>query len=122
MKKLSREDILKANQPKTKEIEVPEWNGAITIKSLKAGDVLKLEELKQNGKPTPEYFFALIAYSVVDENLKPVLTIEQASEIESIPLNRILIEILDLNKMAPDAVQKAREDFLKMISEGSPSD
>ena len=72
MKKLTRADLKKLVAPRTKDIEIPEWDAIVTIKALTANSFIELQQLVGDGKKVDsKYYFALVAHSVVDDKMKP---------------------------------------------------
>lgn len=122
MKRLSKEEILKKNTVKTREIEIEEWGGSILIRSLNAYSVLKLKDYIKDGQADEDYYFHLVKLSVVDDEFREVFTLEEARNIEPTVLNKLLIGILDLNSLDKDAVEKAREELKNVLKSNSPID
>ena len=50
MKKLTRADLKKLVAPRTKDIEIPEWDAIVTIKALTANSFIELQQLVGDGK------------------------------------------------------------------------
>ena len=122
MKKLTRSDLKKMIAPRTKDVEIPEWDAIVTIKALTANSFIELQQMVGDGKKVDKrYYFALVAYSVVDDKMKYVFTTEDVENMDAIPLNRLLIEIVDFNNLNPNAVKEAKEEFEKNLLNGSVS-
>lgn len=119
MEKLSREDFLKMIKPVTKDIEISEWEKTISIRKLTAKIVLNLLEMLNDDKTKADYPFELVVQSVVDDNGKPLFKLEEVYDIEFGIVDRIVLEIMDFNKMNPEAVKQARENLKKTIASTS---
>jgi hypothetical protein len=119
-KRLSKAEIIERSKPKTKDIEIPEWDDAvITLRKLNSSTALTLRELIKDGKPTTnDYFYLLLVESVVDDKGSKVYTLEEAKDIDATILNKLLTEIASFNGMD---VSKAKEQ-LKNQNGFSPSD
>jgi hypothetical protein len=81
MKKLSKSEFLDLAKRKTKDIEIPEWNAIITIKSLSAKTALDCQKHFQAGE-TDKYTYALLANSIVDSDGEYVFTEDECAELD----------------------------------------
>jgi hypothetical protein len=119
MKKLSKSEFLDLAKRKTKDIEIPEWNAIITIKSLSAKTALDCQKHFQAGE-TDKYTYALLANSIVDSDGEYVFTEDECAELDYSVIDRLILEVMDFNNMGQEAVKKAREE-LKNRLDGSAS-
>ena len=82
MKFLNKKQILEAEDRKVVQVEVPEWGGTVRIKELDAWgrsqwDILTLKfENNEIKRDRTIQGAALVAFSVVDEDGKPIFTPE----------------------------------------------
>ena len=69
MKRLTRDDVLKADDLLTQEIEVPQWGGTIIIKALSLGAKNKIDQQTKDGsgKTDPEKLTMLFLMEGIHE-------------------------------------------------------
>lgn len=82
MKPLSKDQILQADDLPTEVVEVPEWGGSVTVRTLTGAQRDKLEEsiVSSPGQRNLTNLRArLVALAVVDENNEPMFTFEDAT-------------------------------------------
>lgn len=110
MKKLTREAILAA-QLRTKDVEVPQWDGIVTICEMPVGkrNALLAEVMDADGKVKvdPEIELRLFIAGMYD----PPFTSDDAAVLQSVSgaaVSAVAKEIMALNGMAPDAQDDAR--------------
>ena len=105
-KLLLRDQILAANDLKTERVEVPEWGGAVTVRSMTAGDRDQWEQRLWGGKrdvALTQVRASLVAFTVVDdagELMFSVDDLEALSRKSSAALTRIYETAVRLNKIA----------------------
>jgi hypothetical protein len=118
---LSKNDILDIDDIKTKEIEVPEWDGSVFIRQLTRGQAdeyfgrrFAKSELKQRGRNQSEVesdvkLFGhdawLVAQAVCDENGQRLFSNADVKELEkknSNAIGRIAVAIVDFSGMGQD--------------------
>lgn len=127
IKRLSRADIAAAADVKSRDIEVPEWGGTVTVRGLRAGDLLELQaaqEAKQlNGK---EALLWIAAHTIVDEKGERIFgdSEEDRKALAAKNIN-VLVRLTDaaaeLSGMS-DAVRKATaENLPEAQTSGSPA-
>lgn len=83
-KYLNRETILNANDIKTEEVNVPEWGGAVLVKSLTGAEKDRYEQSIYSVKDGANYNnirSKLVALCICDEELKPVF---QSADIDAL--------------------------------------
>jgi hypothetical protein len=81
MARLNRDQILEADDLKTEEIEVPEWNGSVVVRELRGRERDAFEEGsldKQRNLKMTNMRARLVALSVVDEDGKRMFTAKEA--------------------------------------------
>lgn len=112
MKKvLTKNEVKNVVKIETRRLEFDELDYDLIIRNLNADAVLKLQKYIENDKPTPEYFFHLIVLSVIDDEMLPVFTLEDAKNLPPNVLNKLLIDISELNGLDKEAVEKAKQEL-----------
>lgn len=115
---LTRDDILKANDIVTEELEVPEWGGTVLIQSLDGiqRDKFESQILEMKGKSISVKFAnaraKLVALSLVDEQGNYLFSekdVELLGKKSAIALNRVYEVCARLNKLTEEDV----EDLVK---------
>jgi len=107
---LSRDAFRAASrQLKTKVVDVPELGGAVTVRSLKAGEAMELFERSQAGDKDAPLLYVLAA--VVDENGQPMFdTLDEVKEMNMDTANKLGLEIAALFKSStPEDAKKNSE-------------
>jgi hypothetical protein len=111
MKKFTIKDLKTINLPITKEVEIPEIDMSFTIMKLKSDPILKLQKYIVDGKPAnDDYYFNLIALSVIDDKYKTMLSVDDAKELDSLIFSKLLEAIGELNGLDKASADKAKED------------
>jgi hypothetical protein len=111
MKKFTIKDLKTINLPITKEVEIPEIDMSFTIMKLKSDPILKLQKYIVDGKPAnDDYYFNLIALSVIDDKYKTMLSVDDAKELDSLIFSKLLEAIGELNGLDKASMDKAKED------------
>jgi len=109
---LTREQILKSNDRKHVEIEIPEWGGKVRIGVLSGYDREKAEEefsktnLNAQDKYNRRAFF--VAISVIDEKGNRIFTMDDVKALNEKnweALDRIVDSSRLLNKIGDEAVE-----------------
>ena len=104
---LNREQILGVNDTKIVKVPVPEWDGDVYVRSLKAGQRDELVGLDRK-----QLFTRLLVLTMVDETGASLgFTEEDIPTLESKNLSaivRIFKEALSINGMTVEAVETAR--------------
>lgn len=123
---LSREDILEVEDRVTEDVAVPEWGGAVRVRSLSAGERDKLEEqATKNGKLTLEDFTArFAAASIVDENGQRMFSgadVRRLSGKSSAALHRVQVVAKRLSAVTEDRVAELTGNSAPGQSDGSAS-
>lgn len=84
---LSRDDILKADDIETREVEVPQWGGTVLVRALtgKERDSYEASCMQQRGKETVRNLnnvrAKLVVRSLVDEEGNRIFTDQDANEL-----------------------------------------
>ena len=81
---LSKEDILSAKDLKTKDVEVPEWGGAVRVRTMTGADRMKFQHLvSAKGKKESGVIEALLIAAVVDDNGEPLFSADDLAALQS---------------------------------------
>lgn len=108
---LSKDDILKAQDGKTKDVEVPAWGGSVRLKSFSAKKRKELfsefNKFREEGTDPDfdtavDFQIKLICACIVDDQGKPCFTkddFEALSEKDSKVLESLFQECVDLNAL-----------------------
>lgn len=128
---LTADQILAADDIKTKVVEVPEWGGSVIIKTMTGTerDKFEAESVKTKGGKQEQNFdnfrARLVAAATVDEN--GVLLFQNRHQIALLgkksvaALQRLFNEIQELNGISDDDVDNLTEGFDKDDDEASTS-
>lgn len=109
---LKKEDILKASDLETNEVDVPEWGGKIRLKSMTAGERDRFEEevTKMREKKTFENIRAkFLALCIVDENNELLFTgsdIQELGKKSAKVIDRLFTEAQSLNGLGDKDVEE----------------
>lgn len=79
---LTREAILGAQDLKRQKIKVPEWDGEIILMELSAARRIEMENLLPKDEDNGKIWPLLVAFCCVDEEGKPVFTLEDVAALE----------------------------------------
>jgi hypothetical protein len=99
---LSRDQILKAEDFRTVDVEVPEWGGTVRLRVMNGTQRERFEEAFQK-TPYGNTRARLVAYSACDEAGEPVfseLDIEALGAKSSAALDRLFDVALKLNRIS----------------------
>jgi hypothetical protein len=131
---LSKAEVLKNGKAlPTKEIEVPEWGGEVTIRCLTGSERDRYESSlarldKKTGSMLPNLINSrarLAAMSIVDESGKRMFSdtdVLELGELSSIALTRVWRASCQLSGISEAEVEEAVEDFDGGRSEDSSTD
>ena len=110
-KKLSREAILKVDDLKREEMEIPEWGGTIMVRSLKGSerDKWAKEAIDDKGKPK-ENINALLIYYACEEPRFEREDIDTLREKNVAVVERIVNKIMSLSGISAEAVEEIRKN------------
>lgn len=111
MKHLTKEMIMQVNDLPVLEFEVEELDAIVTIKTLSAGQITSLQGINKDN--ADDYFYKIIAMSLVDENGERMVTNTDAKKVLgnwSMPvLMKIFEQIKKLNRLDETVETKAGE-------------
>ena len=127
---LSRDDILKADDLKTEDVDVPEWGGVVRIRGLTGTqrDAFEASVVKMNGTNKQYNLTNLrarfVALCVVDADGKRLFSdqdVKQLGEKSATALERVWTAARKLSGMSEDDVEELAEGFADDQSDGSTS-
>lgn len=111
MKTLNRDDLLAKLKSANKSVHIESLDADILLRELPAGEVLHLTEQFNNKEISQEDFtFELIASSMIDEDGKKLLTVEEAKELPMAVLTEIIKAIAEYNNLD---IEKAKDNLKK---------
>lgn len=128
--RLSREDILKSQDIRTEEVEVPEWGGSVLVRGLTGAqrDEFEASNLEKRGKnyvPNIANIRAkLVSWCVVDDNGIPLFTrddIEELGKKSGSALSRVYEVAARLSGLSDDDIEELAGNFGGTISGASSS-
>lgn len=120
-KLLSKEDILKADDRKIVEVDVPEWGGSVRVSQINAAARcgLTMMMLGKDGKPLPAIelnrvlTLGLVAAAVVDENGEQLFTeadIEALGKKSAVALDKVFAAADKLNGISAAMQEDLRKN------------
>jgi len=107
---LSVEDIKKAVDTETKVIDVPEWGGAIKIKSITKGAQWKMAKASED-KMDASLFEKLLLVNSIIEPVFDEETIEILYEKSAEVVNRVLASIYNISGLSQEVQAEIAEEF-----------
>lgn len=126
MSYLSREEILKAEDLETRDVDVPEWGGAVRVRALSGTDRDAFEASKLERQADGTFGFSLLnlraklaARSIVDENGELMfneLDVGRLGQKSAAALDRVFQVASELS-----GLDKAAGDELEGNSDAAPS-
>lgn len=128
---LGREQILQANDLVTEEIAVPEWGGAVLVRSLtgEERDAYEASVVDQRGKDTKVNLrnarAKLVAWAVVDEQGERIFTqadVQALGKKNASALQRVFDVAMRLAGISEADIKELTEEIEENPFEGSPSD
>lgn len=120
---LSKDDILKADDLPTEDINVPEWGGTVRVRGLTATERDRFEFRLAAAKDKPDEVDVraqIVGRCLVDEDGSRLFTDKELPKLgvkNAAAMDRLFDVVRRLSGMGDDAVKKAAEDF-----GGAPSD
>ena len=100
---LTRDQIQNgANRLPHVDVECPELGGAVRIRTMRAREQERLALMMHKAKDvedSPGFRSLLVAQCAIDENGEPLLTAEQAGNLNGFALQRVFEAALQLNRM-----------------------
>lgn len=112
---LKKEDILAKCELPSVVVEVKEWGGDVKLRALTAGEYDKYQQklFRMKGDKIEQNFdevtTALLCYSLVGEDDKPLFTQDELKKLPSKPLRKLYRIAQDLNgetEEGKDAIEK----------------
>lgn len=112
---LSKEQILKADDRKTKTVPVPEWGGDVIVKTLggEERDSMEAEIVQTNGASTSRnlvnFRSRLLVRAIVDEQGNRLFTDAEIADLakkSGAVLDRLYDAAIDLNKISAKDVEE----------------
>lgn len=110
-KKLSRESILNVDDLRREEMEIPEWKGVITVRSLRGSerDRWARDVLDERGKPK-ENLNAMLIYYGCEEPKFEKEDIEILQQKSVAVTERIVRKIMELSGISLESVDEIRKN------------
>jgi len=128
---LNREDILKAEDVQTRDVDVPEWGGVVRVRGLSGYDrdayQASMMQMQAGGQMTPELInmtAKLVARAVVDEDGTPLfneLDVARLGQKSGVALARVYDVAMELSGMTAQAQAVAEGNSGTGPSAGSTS-
>ena len=127
---LTRDEILKAEDIDTQEVDVPEWGGTVLVKGLsgRQRDEFEGSMVERRGRRavlnTANMRAKLVAWSVVDETGKRLFTnadIQDLGEHSAAAVDRVYSVAAKLSGLGDEDVEEATADFDKTGGSNSSS-
>lgn len=108
---LKKDQILKANDLKTTEVEVPEWGGSVRVRTMTGAARQEFQEQinTPKGKLPKNMIEALVVATAVDDSGEPLFSkedIQALSAKSSIALQKVFEAAADLNGLTDKAIDK----------------
>jgi len=113
---LSRDDILNANDAKLEEIHIPEWNGNVYIRVMRAGERDKFEAECLNTTGKTNFRAKLAALCVCDKDGDRIFTdadIAALTNKSAAALDRIFRHAIHINQMTSDDIEELEQGLKK---------
>jgi len=135
LKRLSKNDILEANDLQTDEVEVPEWGGVVLVRGLTGTERESWEESRIDRKKKPKkggdsnirmthFRASLVARTVVDDNGNLIFSdsdVVKLGQKNGAALNRVFEKAHQLSGMSEADVEEMEEDLDEADSDDSSS-
>jgi hypothetical protein len=130
MKILTKTDILSADDLATETVDVPEWSGAVIVRTMTGTerDAFEAAMVKVvDGKRVPDLDnlrAKLLAATLVDEAGNPLFAPDDLAALggkRAAALDRIFAVAQRMNGLSPDAVEEAEKNSVPGPSAGSTS-
>ena len=106
---LTRDQILKAEDLKTVDVDVPEWGGTVRVRTMTGKDRQEFFRVSTDKDGKPKNFMeALVAATIVNEKNEPLFTsadIEVLGKKSSIALQRVWEKAADLNGLTQKSIE-----------------
>jgi hypothetical protein len=119
MNRISRQEIIDAQDIKTMDVEVPEWGGTVTVKAMSVGDrdAFTVWVSDREGRVSAQDFMAkMVAMCLIDEKGNRMFSDDELPLIsaKSIPaIERIFKVVQDLSGMRKADLEEAKNSLKK---------
>ena len=128
--KLTKDQILNADDLPTREVEVPEWGGAVKIRSLSGKERDSFEDTIQKRKKGQSIELKglkvlLLSLTIVNENNSSMFTEEDLEKLNAKSaraLNRLFDAVTEMNGIGEEAVEELRKNLSGVPSDANGSD
>ena len=128
--KLTKEQILKADDLPTREVEIPEWGGDVKIRSLSGKERDSFENTCQKRKKGQNIELKglkvlLLSLTIVNEDNSIMFTeadLEKLNAKSARALNRLFDAVTEMNGIGEDAVEELRKNLSGVPSDANGSD
>lgn len=115
---LSKEQILNADDRRFEDVAVPEWGGSVRIAEMSGlarnnFEMSLIKEISKDGTPVQDLSNIsnkLLAVCIVDENFKPLFTVDELSDKNNRVLNRLYSIAERLNAVTQTSVEDAAKN------------
>lgn len=125
---LTRDQILKAADLQSEEVQVPEWYGSVKVQQMTAGELLTLQDrCKVNGQVDSRLILLkMCAACIVDDQGKRLFSDSQEDMTflegkSQVALERIFDVAKRLNRLGADTVEEAKKNSPPITSGASPT-
>jgi hypothetical protein len=118
---LNREDILKAEDVETREVDVPEWGGVVRVKALNGYDrdayQASMLQFQKNGQASPELgnmTAKLVSWAIVDDDGNRMfneLDIGRLGQKSAAALDRVSNVVAEMSGLTEKSVEAATENL-----------
>jgi hypothetical protein len=107
---LTKEQILKANDLKTIEIDVPEWGGSVKVQTMTGSARQQFQEALNvpKGKLPKNMMEALLVATLIDDKGGPLFSADDVAELakkSSLAIQRVWEVAADLNGLTDKSVK-----------------
>lgn len=124
---LSADDILKADDLPTEDVDVPEWGGIVRVRGLTGTERDRFEfkmAAARNDPSKVQVRAEVVGRCIIDGDGKRLFTdrqIDALGDKSGAALDRIFDVVRELSGMGDEAVEEAAQDFGDAPSDGSSS-
>jgi len=128
--KLTKDQILKADDLPTQEVEVPEWGGMVKIRSLSGKERDSFEDIIQKRKKGKDIELKglkvlLLALTIINEDNSIMFSEEDLEKLNAKSakaLNRVFDAVTEMNGIGEAAVEDLRKNLPGVPSDANGSD
>lgn len=128
--RLSKDDILKADDVRTEEVEVPEWGGSVLVRGMTGEERDEFEAsmlVRRGDQMIPDTWNTrakLIARCVIDDDGTPLFTrqdVDALGKKSGAALDRVFDVASRLSGLRPEDAKEAAENFGPALNGASSS-